>query len=243
MKKYLLLFLLFFVFAVGMAAQGEAGRAPSPEEPAAAPAPGQKAEAPDDLVIDGKVVGKKVPPQPGDICMLCNHPVGEGDAVYLVHGQRVALHVAEMQTASTERLQALLAQLKPRGAFLGEIGPANLSPGWFFFGCYVLLGLIFAAVCAHRALIAGQNPIVWLLAGLFLNVFAYAALLTRPKREVAAPAGVPPGLRKISATHAPQACPKCGAENHPSAGECGGCGAKLSPQTTSEVARAGLRAG
>lgn len=198
-------------------------------------------QPPNELVVDGKVVGHKVPPKPGDICMLCNQPIDMDDTVYLVNGQRVPLHNAELASVRPDRLRGLLAQLRPRGAFLGAEGKGpQLSTAWFLFGLYVLVGLIFAAFCAHQALNAGYNPIQWLLAGLFFNIVAYAILLTRPKREVVAPAGIPKGLRKISATYMPEACPLCGAENHPSATACGGCGAKLAPKTVSEVARVGL---
>jgi hypothetical protein len=174
--------------------------------------------------------------------MLCNQPVDEHDAVYLVQGQRVPLHVAEMNEHSASRLSALLAQLRPRGAFIGETPAVGLSPAWFYFGCYVLVGLLFGALCAHRALHTGYNPISWFFAGLAFNLLGYAVLRTRPRREVAAPAGIPHGLRKIAATYSPAACPACGTENHPSATECLGCHAKLTPQLRSEVARAGLRA-
>jgi hypothetical protein len=161
----------------------------------------------------------------------------------MVHGQRVPLHAAEMaEPGAAARLQTLLAQLRPRGAFIGESAPAELSAGWFFFGVYVLIGLLFGALCAHRALHTGYNPISWFIAGLVFSALGYLVLLTRPKREVIAPAGIPSGLGKIAATYAPAACPKCGTENHPTAAQCLGCGASLHPQLTSEVSRAGLRA-
>jgi len=116
----------------------------------------------------------------------------------------------------------------------------NVSRVWIYGGLYVLLGLVFAAICAHRALHVGYSPWAWFWLGLVLNAFAYLLLLTRPKREVRAPAGVPLGLGKIAATHAPQRCPKCGAFNHPSALRCLGCGASLSPGVESEVSRVGL---
>ena len=242
--KYLgWLLLIVWAGAAGLAAQQ-----PAEPQPAAAvsehPAASDQHSAPDELVMDGKVVGRRVPQKAGEICALCNQPIGSSDPVYLVHGQRVPLHAAEMtEPGVTARLQTLLAQLRPRGAFLGaESAPAELSAGWFFFGVYVLIGLLFGALCAHRALNTGYNPITWFFAGLVFSLVGYAALLTRPKREVVAPAGIPSGLGKIAATYAPAPCPKCSTENHPSAAQCLGCGAKLSPQLTSEVSRAGLRA-
>lgn len=198
---------------------------------------------PDELVLYGRPVGQRVPQKSGEICALCNRPLGPNDPVYMVHGQRVPLHAAEMaEPGAAARLQTLLAQLRPRGAFIGESAPAELSAGWFFFGVYVLIGLLFGALCAHRALHMGYDPISWFFAGLVFSLLGYLVLLTRPKRDVVAPAGIPSGLRKIAATYAPAACPKCGTENHPTAAQCLGCGASLHPQLTSEVSRAGLRA-
>lgn len=229
MKQLKVVLLAVFLCAGGLALAQQA----PPPAPAKRPF--------NELVVDGKVVGHAVAPKPGDICMLCNQPIDKDDTVYLVNGQRVPLHNAELASVSPDRLRGLLTQLRPRGAFLGaEQERPQLSTAWFLFGLYVLVGLIFAAFCAHRALNTGYGPIQWLLAGLFFNIVAYGILLTRPRREVVAPAGVPKGLRKISATYMPEACPMCGTENHPSATACGGCGAKLSPKMVSEVARVGL---
>jgi hypothetical protein len=204
-------------------------------------APSSVHESHDELIVDGKAVGKRVPHKAGDICALCNQPTDANDPTYMVHGQRVPLHAAEMKDPSAaSQLKGFLALLQPRGAFIGQSASAELSLGWFIFGMYFLVGLLFAAMSAHRALNAGYSPISWFFVGLVFSAVGYLFLLTRPKREVLAPAGIPPGLGKISLTYNPQACPKCGTENHPSAAQCSGCKANLSPQMTSEVARAGL---
>lgn len=200
------------------------------------------AQAPDELVMDGEVIGRRVPPKPGDICLVCNQPVDENDAVYLVDGQRVPLHYDQHQDTIREQLRSFLAQLTPRGAFLGAVERhAGLSPAWFLGGLYVLIGLIFGGLAAHRALHYGYRPLLWFVVGLAFSAPGYFYLRTRPKREVFAPAGVPEGLRKIASTYEPACCPACGKENHPSAERCLGCGAALSPQGVSEVARLGLR--
>jgi hypothetical protein len=232
MKHPRWLVLVVLVFSAVLAAAQQQPQAPSPSH-----------ESHDELVVDGKVVGKRVPHKPGDVCALCNQPTDPTDPTYLVHGQRVPLHAAEMKDPSAAgQLKGFLALLRPRGAFIGQSAPAELSLGWFIFGLYFLGGLLFAAMGAHRALHTGYSPISWFFVGLVFSALGYLYLLTRPKREVVAPAGIPPGLGKISLTYAPQACPKCGTENHPSAAQCNGCKASLSPQLTSEVARAGLRA-
>ncbi len=204
-------------------------------------------------VIGGEAVGPRVPAKPGETCIVCNNPVRPDDPVYLVQGQRVPMH-AEEEREFLLHPRKYLMRLKPLGgALLGadsnQPGTANggndsrpeVSGAWIYGGLYVLLGLVFAGVCAHRALHTGYSPWGWFELGLVFNVVAYILLLTRPQREVRAPAGVPSGLGKIAATHAPQRCPKCGALNHPSAPKCLRCGATLSPRVESEVSRVGLR--
>jgi len=205
-----------------------------------------------ETVIDGASIGPRLRPRPGEICIVCNNPVGPDDSVYIVQGQRVPMHAAEEHEFFSNP-QKYLMRMKPvGGALLGadsnQPGMANragsdrqeVSRGWIYGGLYVLLGLVFAAVCAHRALHTGYSPAAWFGLGLVFNAFAYIVLLTRPKRGVVAPAGVPRGLGKIAATHAPQPCPKCGTFNHPAATQCLGCGAHLSPAVESEVRRVGL---
>lgn len=210
------------------------------------------AQPSNEVVIDGEAVGPRVRARPGEICIVCNDPVGPDDPVYLVQGQRVPVH-AEEEREFLSHPRRYLMRLKPLGgALLGadsnQPGMANragdnrpeVSGTWIYGSLYVLLGLVFAAVCAHRALHTGYSPGAWFGLGLVFNVVAYILLRTRPQREIQAPAGVPSGLGKIAATHAPQRCPKCGAFNHPSAAKCLGCGASLSPRVESEVRRVGL---
>ncbi len=222
------------------------------EQPQEGSSGSRSARPSNEVVIDGEAVGPSVRARPGETCIVCNNPVGPDDRVYLVQGQRVPVHAAEEREFFLHPRKYLM-RLKPLGgALLGadsnQPGVANragdnrreVSGTWIYGSLYVLLGLVFAAVCAHRALHTGYSAGAWFGLGLVFNAVAYILLLTRPKREVHAPAGVPLGLGKIAATHAPQRCPNCGALNHPSAGKCLGCGASLSPRVESEVRRAGL---
>lgn len=202
----------------------------------------QPAQLPKELVVDGKVVGKLVEPAPGELCLLCNQPIHKGDLVYLVKGQRVPVHLEGCNDKLLAQPQHWLAQLKLRGAFLGAVEEQRaLSDAWFFVGFYILLGLIFAALCAHQALHMGRGPVGWFAVGLLFNAFGYLLLLTRPKLALRALAGVPRGLGKIPVTYAPETCPMCGAANHPSAIACIDCGAEFAPAVDSEVTRAGTR--
>ena len=213
-----------------------------PGNAGSAPPEIQSSTASEVWVVNGKVVGKSIQPRPGEICLVCNRPVGGDQLAYLVEGQRVAVHRGSCDSSFRSNPRRWLASLKPHGAFLGaEPGQEPLSEMVFYAGLYVLIGLVFGALSAHRAFSAGYQPLGWFALGLFFNVAAYLVLISGPRREVAVPEGVPAGLRKIASTFSPETCPRCGAANHPSAAQCSGCGAKLQPRLRSEVEKAGLR--
>ena len=177
----------------------------------------------------------------GETCIVCGKAIGAKDRVYGVEGQRVPVHVGACENAFLHNPALYLARLKPRGAFLGaepNLGP-GISWGWFALGIYVLLGLVFGAFCAYRAVNHALRPWPWFLAGFFLNLFGFLALVTRPS-GVSSMAGLPSGLVKIPATYSPRPCPVCERMNHPSATSCAECGSKIEPLVTSEVSRVGL---
>jgi hypothetical protein len=216
--------------------------AQQPLTPAAGITTSTAAQPPQELRVDGQIIGERVPPQPGEICLVCGNPIGSDDAVYLVNGHRVPLHAKICYGAFNQNPWKYLAVINPHGAFLGSGGEAqHISLAWFFFGLYILLGLVFAALCAQRAVNTGHNPVAWFAAGIVLNVIAYVLLLARPRGEVYAPAGVAGGFHKIPATYSPVACAHCGTPNHPSARKCLNCGAELEAQVVSEVQKAGAR--
>jgi ribosomal protein L40E len=200
-------------------------------------------DAPDHLTVDGRAVGQRVDPHEGEICLTCGEPISAQDVTYLVDGQRVPVHKGACLGVLAAAPTKWLAKLKPRGAFLdASAAKIGLSTGWLIFGSYVLLGLIFGALAAHRAFHVGRDPLTWLGIGLVANLPAFLVLLVLPKHEVHALGGVPGGLGKISATHSPDACPACGAENHPSARQCSSCGGTLQARFVAEVQKVGLRA-
>ncbi|MBI3666379.1 MAG: zinc ribbon domain-containing protein [Acidobacteria bacterium] len=176
----------------------------------------------------------------GEVCLACRKPITAADKVYLVEGQRVPVHRANCDDVLRADPTRYLASLKPRGGLFGgeTAPPGTVSDAWLLLGLYVILGLCFAAVCAHRALDQGHSPYLWFFVGLLLNAPGYLVLLARPpgpRNRLAAEA--PAGLAKIPVTFAPRPCPMCGASNHPSAQECLECGAPLRPAVNSEVSR------
>ena len=193
------------------------------------------------LRVNGKLLGHEVPPQAGEICVVCKRPIGVKDLVYLVKGQRVPVHARDCYEKFRKEPLTYFAALRPHGAFLGTGGEGQrLSWGWFLAGLYVLVGLVFAALCAQRAVNCGRSACAWFAAGLLLNVLAFLWLLARPKLAAQAAEAARGGWGKVPATSAPQPCPKCGRMNHPAASRCADCGVELRPAVSSEVAKAGL---
>lgn len=212
----------------------------SPQEPATEPSQAQRApgEPPQTVSLGGETTGQKVAVRPGEICRVCNRPVGEHDVAYQVRGQRIAIHRRELSADLAAQLHQLWTNLRPRGSFLGmrEDG-RGLTWAWFFVGVYILAGLAFGALCAHRAVHSGHRPLVWFGIGLLFNVAGLLAHSLQHKRAVAGPCGVPGGLRKVASTYEPRPCPHCGATNHPAATECAECGGQLEPLVVSEARR------
>ncbi len=213
---------------------------PQPQPSAAPPSycPPSPAGQPSGAAPSGQAPAEEVAPKPGEICLICNEPVGEGDTVYIVNGQRVPVHRGACDAKLRAELPRVVARLQPVSGFLGDRpGESAVSRVWFFAGLYVLLALLFAALCGQRALHKGRRPVLWFGLGLVFPVLGYLVLAALPKRAIEAPGGVPGGLHKVAATYRPQSCAKCGRENHPSATRCLGCGAPLVPEVVSEVAR------
>ena len=77
----------------------------------------------------------------------------------------------------------------------------------------------------------------WFFVGLAANLIGVLLVLRQP---AVAQVDLPTRLGKIPVTLPPVKCPKCGAENHPSARQCTGCGARMQPTVDSEVDRTGL---
>lgn len=224
MKKALLLLILL---ALPGAVTGAAGQDQ------------QSAQVPDELVVDGRVVGQRIEVRPDDICLVCKGPVHSNDVVYLVRGQRVAVHRGEHEQDLLARLHYWLAQIQPRVAlFSVDQGLGSLSSFWFFACLYVVVGLILAAATAHLAVQKALPPVPWFFAGLFLNAVGYLTLLTRAPGDARAfPSGVPRGLRKVPLTYDSAVCPCCGAPLHPAARNCRRCGSEVTPSFESEARR------
>ncbi len=182
------------------------------------------------------------PSHAGEICVACGTPISSHDPTFLIRGQRVAVHAHNCLDVFLKAPEHYTAQLEARSALFSATAPSEsshpLSRGWFFLGLYAVAGLVFSAVCAQRALAMGLPVVPWFFAGLFLNAVGYLLVLTRrPREPVSYPAGVPRGMRKASATYAPEPCPNCGGTNHPAAEKCAGCGGRLQPHISSEVSR------
>ena len=124
--------------------------------------PMTKEEAPDEQQAGEQMFSRTTPVRPGvDRCVVCLKLLAVGDKVYLVEGQRVGVK-GMMEDQLFADPWTYIAVLKPRGGlFGGEMAPGSgISDAWLVLGMYVLLGLAFSAVCAHRALNTGQAPVL-----------------------------------------------------------------------------------
>jgi hypothetical protein len=170
----------------------------------------------------------------GEICIVCNNRVSTQDDCYLVDGQRIVVHAAVCNGQFLSHPGQYMAPLRPNDILFG-VFHSRVPSGWFWAGIYVLLGLVFGGLSAHRAIATGRAPLRWFLAGLLFSVVAYLYLLAaRPEAAVA----LPPGLHKLPLTRDPLPCPNCGHGNHPSALRCSRCGRNLEPTASSEVSAA-----
>jgi hypothetical protein len=187
------------------------------------------------------------------VALAAGHCVACGHATDAVSTSRPIDHrgrrVAACSEPCAERFaadpDALFARFETRGAWFDEPAAARrpgggsappltqLLSGWFWFGAWIVLGLIGAAWSAYLALSKGLAPLPWLLRGLAFNLLAVLAVAL--KRPVAV---AQPGLAKIATTAAPVDCRECGGPNHPAARRCVGCGAPIETGVESEARRA-----
>ena len=178
----------------------------------------------------------------GQRCLVCSKELTDADHGIVHRGRVVGLCAGMCSDAFHADPDPYFAALSPRGAFLAEdeVLQGPVGRPWFWFGVYVVLGLVSAAVCSYVAVNRAQSPLGWFFAGLLGNVAALVVVLfIVPKGDpTLLPAGVPAGLGKVPTTRRPVACPSCGRENHPSAQHCSRCGAGLVATVTSEVERA-----
>ena len=115
---------------------------------------------------------------PEDHCTVSGELLGPNDVCLLVDGRRVPVK-KEAVNIFLNNQEKYFSKLQPKSALFTEsMGVAkNLSIGWFIFGIYVLIGLLFAALTSHAAVGKGLKPIPWFFIGLFFNAFGYLAVL------------------------------------------------------------------
>ena len=178
----------------------------------------------------------------GERCLVCNGVLDTSSGfVLLVRGRRVPLdpiHLGDFM----KNQDGYFARLQPRGALFAETFDAaegtvhgGVSWGWFAFGAYVLVAIVFAGLSGYVAVGKGLKPVPSFFMGLAFSAIGFVRVL---RRQPVAPRGsIPAGLVKVPTTSAPIECGKCGAGNHPSARRCAKCGTSLTPQMESEVAR------
>lgn len=179
-------------------------------------------------------------PGSGEICLVCDQAIHDEDIIELRYRGRTFHVAAKMLEDFEDDPEAYFKKLQARTALFdeGAVVDRRMASGWLFFGLYVLLGLLCAAICGNIAISRALPPIPWFFAGLLGNVAAIFVLLATPRGDpTALPAGIAAGLNKVATTRTPIACPSCGSSNHPAAEACSHCGQALTPNIQAESAR------
>ncbi len=178
-------------------------------------------------------------PGDGEQCLVCRKRIFDEEVVE-IRFQGRTFHVgAPLMGDFVENPRFYFKRLQARTALFDEsaLEAPPMAVGWLWFGFYVLIGVIFSAVCGYVAVAKARPPMPWFVAGLLGNIAAFVVLLSVPGGDAPCPAGIPRGLRKVPVTRTPSACVSCGCANHPSAAACSDCGTTLIPQVEAETVR------
>ncbi len=179
-------------------------------------------------------------PGEGERCIVCKQEIHGAEVLEIRYKGRRFFVKAEMLDDFDAAPLDYFADLQARSGLFDEraVAAREMSLGWLAFGVYVVIGLVFSALCGYLAIGRGHAPLPWFFAGLAGNAAALAVLLATPRGDLTAlPAGVPAGFAKVPTTRAPISCPECGATNHPAATSCNGCENELTPAVEAETAR------
>jgi hypothetical protein len=185
-----------------------------------------------------------VPAHVGEHCTVGGDPLSEKDVALIVRGRRVPLNRLAVQHF-LDHQERYFARFEPKSAlFQEDMSPkastalGGISFGWFLFGLYILVGLLFSGLSGYAAIAKGLAPRFHFFLGFLFGPIGFIYVVTRkgrPHEEV------PGGLVKVPVTSSPVPCPACGAMNHPTARTCATCHSPLHPATASEAERALMR--
>ncbi len=169
-------------------------------------------------------------------CPVDGEPVDDGRFVVLWHGRHYFMDRDECVRMFMGNPEAYARKVEPRAALFSAPHPSRptFGPNLFYFGLYVVLGILSGGITAYVAVQKGLNARTWFFAGLLANVIAVAMVATCRGQEILFRKK---GLCKTPQTYEPVPCPNCGRSNHPSATRCAGCDHLLAPTVSSEVAR------
>ncbi len=172
----------------------------------------------------------------GEQCLVCGQGIHGKEIVEVRYKGRTFHIAAGMLEEFVATPETYFRNLEPRSGLFDEqaMPLATMSKGWLYLGLYVVIGLVFAALCGYLAIGRGLAPLPWFFAGLAGNVAALVLLLLTPRGD---PKGVPAGLAKVNLTALPRQCPACSAMNHPAAAACSACDGHLQPMGQPETAR------
>lgn len=180
-------------------------------------------------------------------CLVCGkyHKNGQNSITYkdIKHplcSVNCEAHFREAENAGS--LDQITAKIEPRAALFQA--DSNEKPAlyrhFFWFGCIMLIGLLFGGAAAYLAVQKGLNAWSAFLLGLFLNIIGFAIVLSKSEQKKPFTSK---GLSKVPKTRNEIICPECEHSNHPAATQCIECGHKLKSTIRSEVQAVGLQQG
>jgi len=185
----------------------------------------------------------RLPPDPNELpssfhCPVDGEPVEDGRYGAVWQGRRYFMDREECLQMFLRNPEPYAREIEPRAALFSAPNPgrSTYGPFFFYFGVYVVLGLLSGGVTAYVAVQKGLDARFWFFIGLLLNVIAIVAVVNCQGQEVLFQRK---GLCNTPQTHEPDSCASCGRLNHPSATRCSGCGQPLEPTVKSEVTLAG----
>lgn len=175
----------------------------------------------------------------GDFCIVGDETHDHLDRVFLYKGRWVGVCPPHAEVLlNSDSLAYYFARLQPKGALYQEDAVQGadrpIRLGWFIFGVWVAVALVAGAVAANISLKKGLPAIRGFFIGLFGSILGLIYVMMQPAKETVE---LPSRLAKIPTTAAPNICPECNGQNHPSAKKCSNCGHELSPEIESELHR------
>ncbi len=176
-------------------------------------------------------------PLGGEHCIVSGKPLDSNDVVLIIDGQRIGVKRGCLKEFFDNK-DKYLAQIQPLGALFDEQSGSGdafnaLNSVWFWISMYIFTCLLISGLTGYIAISRGLHVSKCVALGLIFNVVGLAIVLLQSRGKDVR--NIPRGFGRRHKTYDPVSCSGCGAELHPSATVCSGCGMKIVAKIKSEV--------